>query len=321
MAGKKRKRRKSRKSTAGYKVLLSVVLLLLSVVFLLFSGKLPGKLKDFDIRNLFENTPQVMQSDRYDESQLGVFFLDVGQADCTLIRSPGGKYMLIDAGKNNGAAKLVKMLKGYGVSELEYMVLTHPHEDHVGGADTVLGNFKVKTVLMPDVGADSATWRDVMNAIEAEKCEEIIPLPGNTYKFFEGCSFTVLAPYDTDEELNNCSIVLRLDYGETSFLFTGDAETEEEKSILENGRGSELKADVLKVGHHGSSSSTSKEFLSAVSPAVAVISCGEDNDYGHPHQSTLSALKNQNITFYRTDRSGTVLVQSNGVSLTVIIPE
>lgn len=311
------KKRSSGKGEERGKVILTAALALVCVLASLLGIYLRGGNPFEEIFSFFKDSPGILESGEYKEDRLSVFFLDVGQADSILLRSPEGKFMLIDAAKNDGAPALLRTLKEFGVKELEYLVLTHPHEDHIGGADAVLEQFAVKTVLSPDVGSTSKSWRDVLDAIEKEGCKDLIARPGDTYGFFEGCTFTVLGPYDTDEDLNNCSVVFRLDYGETSFLFTGDAEEREELSILENGGSSFLKADVLKVGHHGSSTSTCEEFLSAVSPRCAVISCGENNEYGHPHRSTLDALEDRGIEILRTDLSGTVMVQSDGKNLTV----
>ncbi|MBP3322332.1 MAG: MBL fold metallo-hydrolase [Clostridia bacterium] len=251
----------------------------------------------------------------YDDSMPGIFFLDVGQADSILVKSPTGEHMLIDAGKNDGADDLIKTLKDYGVDDIDYLILTHPHEDHVGGADTVFEHFEVKNVISPDIGADSKTWRDVVDAIEAEGCMDITASVGATYTLFEGCKFEILGPVDADTDLNNASIVLRLDYYESSFLFTGDAEKEAEEAILARVGKEKLDVDVLKSGHHGSSTSSSEEFLSAVTPNYAVISCGKDNSYGHPHEETLEKYSSRGIITYRTDKEGTVILQSDGESL------
>lgn len=251
----------------------------------------------------------------YNEDLPGVFFLDVGQADSILVKGPGGEHMLIDAGKNDTADELVAMLKDYEVDDIDYLVLTHPHEDHVGGADTVLENFEVKNVISPDIGADSKTWKDVVDAIEKEGCMEITASVGATYTLFEECKFEILGPVDADTDLNNASVVLRLDYGESSFLFTGDAEKESEEAMLKRVGREKLDVDVLKAGHHGSSTSSSADFLAAVSPAYAVISCGEGNSYGHPHSETLERYNGRGIVTYRTDKEGTVILQSDGEKL------
>lgn len=251
-----------------------------------------------------------------DNEVLSVRFFDVGQGDSILLRSPEGKYMLIDTGTNSGEKKLISDLEKCGVKTLEYLVLTHPHEDHIGGADKVLEKFKVKTLLSPDVGADTEAFRNLLAAIEKSDCADIQPPVGREYTFFEDCTFTVLGPADTDETLNNCSLVLRLTYKDTAFLFMGDAEKEEETAILSRFK-DDLSADVLKVGHHGSSTASSDSFLDAAKPSVAVISCGKGNDYGHPHQSTLRRLKDRNVKICRTDLSGTVKIVSDGEKIYV----
>ena len=251
----------------------------------------------------------------YDDTLLGVLYLDVDQADCILVKCPSGETMLIDAGKNEGAEDLVKTLKGYSVDDIDYLILTHPHEDHVGGADTVLEHFDVKNVISPDIGADTKTWRDVVDAIESEGCQDITASVGATYSLSRECKFEILGPVDADTDLNNASIVLRLDYYESSFLFTGDAEKEAEEDILDRVGKDKLDVDVLKAGHHGSSTSSSEKFLSAVTPQYAVISCGKDNSYGHPHEKTLEKYASRGIITYRTDKEGDVILQSDGEKL------
>lgn len=294
-------RRKRRKGVNDKKILASVLLVLVVLGGVLYMW----------LMGLFG----IKDATVYNKEMLGVFFLDVGQADSILIKGPGGEHMLIDAGKNDTAEELVAMLKDYEVDDLDYLILTHPHEDHVGGADAVLAGFDVKKVISPDIGADSKTWRDVVDAIEAEGCMDITASVGATYTLFDGCKFEILGPVDADTDLNNASIVLRLDYGESSFLFTGDAEKEAEEAILERVGKEKLDVDVLKAGHHGSSTSSSVNFLTAVSPRYAVISCGKDNSYGHPHSETLEKYSERGIVTYRTDKEGTVILQSDGEDL------
>ena len=154
--------------------------------------------------------------------------------------------------------------------------------------------------------------------MEEKNCAQIVASPGDRFLLSTGCAFTVLAPYDTDLELNECSIVLRLTYGADSFLFTGDAEEDEEQSVLSHLSAEILSSDVLKCGHHGSGTSTGTDFLDTVSPSIAVISCGKYNEYGHPHSRVLRALEERDIEVYRTDTQGIILIQSDGKDLTVI---
>lgn len=247
-------------------------------------------------------------------SNLTVRMLDAGQADALLIQQDG-KNMLIDAGKNSTAAELVETIKGYGVLRFDIVIATHPHEDHIGGLDEVILAFEIDVLIMPDVQANTKTYRDVAAACAAKKLDITFPEPGGKYTFCES-EFTVLAPNGSSyDDTNNYSIVIKFTYVTTDFLFMGDAEALSEKEILNAGY--DVNAEVLKVGHHGSTSSTSKAFLAAASPEIALISCGTDNSYGHPHEKTLNALVNAGVKVYRTDVSGTVTLVSDGKDVTL----
>lgn len=243
---------------------------------------------------------------------LRVYFLDVGQGDCTIL-TQGDSAMLIDAGDNDKGTAVQSYLEYLGIEELDYAVLTHPDADHIGGADVVLYKFDCDAILMPDAQTDTRTYDDVIQAMNAKGESAVHPAPGDVYEFGDA-RFTILAPVDDYDDNNNNSIVLRLDHGDNSFLFTGDAENQAEEDILSTQ--ADVDADVLKVGHHGSSTSTSDAFLAAVSPDYAVISCGEDNKYGHPHAETLNRLRENGITVYRTDEQGTIVAESDGQDIT-----
>jgi competence protein ComEC len=242
---------------------------------------------------------------------LTVHYVDVGQADCTLIQLPDGKTMLIDAGNNDDADLIVAYLKRQGIQKLDYVIGTHPHEDHIGSLDAVIDTFDIVDIYMPKASANTKTYRDVLTSIQ-KKGLSIHTAKGGMTVFDTGdTKAELLAPNsDTYKSLNNYSVVLKLSYQDTSFLFCGDAEKESEKEILQSG--SPLSSNVLKVGHHGSASSTTDAFLSAVNPDIAVITCGKDNSYGHPHKETLQKLAQRNINVFRTDESGTVVLGSNG---------
>ncbi|WP_019849696.1 ComEC/Rec2 family competence protein [Desulfitobacterium sp. PCE1] len=254
-------------------------------------------------------------------SPLKVSFIDVGQADAALIQIPNGKNIVIDAGKNNDGEFLIKYLEDQGIKEIHILIGTHPHEDHIGGMDKVIENFKIGQVIMPKVTHNTRTFEDVLLAVQ-EKGLKIkegkagvqldlgLPVEG-----LPPVSAEILAPMSGKyEDLNNYSIVLRLVYGANAFLFTGDAEDVSEKEMLASGVN--LKADVLKVGHHGSSSSTTKDFLTAVDPKHAIISVGKDNSYGHPTEKVLKRLREKGAVIYRTDQAGTITVTSDGSTLT-----
>lgn len=247
-----------------------------------------------------------------DSENLTVHFLDIGQGDCTVL-TQGGHAMLIDAGDNDKGTAVQAYLNYLGIETLDYAILTHPDADHIGGADVVLYKFDCDTILMPDVEVDTRTYDDVIQAMKSRGYTATHPQVGDTYSFGDA-AFTVLSPSRSYSDNNNNSIVIRLTHGENTFLFTGDAEEEAEADMLTQGL--DVQADVLKVGHHGSSTSTSDEFLEAVSPSCAVISCGEGNKYGHPHAETMNKLRQMGITVYRTDEQGTITATSDGTSLT-----
>lgn len=245
-------------------------------------------------------------------SELTVHFMDVGQGDAVLIAC-GGEYMLIDAGDNSKGTAVQNYLTKQGVKTLKYVVGTHPDADHIGGMDVVLYKFDCNTVIMPDVTSDTATYRDVLDAMKAKGYRNTVPKPGNSYTLGDA-RFVIAGPGKAYEDTNNNSIVIRMTHGDNSFLFTGDMEEQAEADILQ-GKVS-LQADVLKVGHHGSSSSSSEAFLEAVSPSYAVISCGEDNSYGHPHAQTLNVLRKMGVQVFRTDEQGTITASSDGSKIT-----
>ncbi len=244
------------------------------------------------------------------DGELQVHFIDVGQADCALILQGDGA-MLIDAGNNNDGDLVVDYLRDLGVTSLTYAVGTHPHEDHIGGLDTVLRKIPVENLLMPRIQTDTKTFEDVLDAAMDRGLSITAPRQNDTFSV-GAAVVTALQCLETDD-LNNASLIFRLDYGDVSFLFTGDAEAEAEEAVL--GSRVPLNCDVLKVGHHGSSTSTTEAFLLAVSPDYAVISCGVGNDYGHPHRETVNALDAAGITTFRTDRLGTVVAATDGSTI------
>ncbi|WP_374019580.1 ComEC/Rec2 family competence protein [Paenibacillus thiaminolyticus] len=244
---------------------------------------------------------------------LEVFYLDVGQGDSTLIKTPKGQHILIDGGDNHKGKDVVEYLESLGITQLDVVIATHPDADHIGGLDTVIDAIPVKSVYAPKVSHTTKTYRDFLMAvknrglkIKTAKAGLDIPLEGVTAEFV-----APVAEYGKD--LNAWSAVLRLTYGNTSFLFTGDAEARSEADMLKQPE--TLHADVLKVGHHGSDTSTSQEFLDAVQPAYAVISAGMDNKYGHPKKVVMNRLKKAGVEIYRTDKQGTITAISDGKNI------
>lgn len=242
---------------------------------------------------------------------LTVHFIDVGQGDATLLEADGF-FMLIDAGENEQGDKVVTYLHEQGVDQLEYVIGTHPHSDHIGGMDDVLINFPVGRAIFPPVSHDTRAFENLEAALEEAKVSVENAVPGTRY-VLGSAEFTILGPIrDYEDNLNNWSVALRVDYGETSFLFTGDAEQEAEMDLCASGF--KLKADVLKLGHHGSSTSTTEEFLEAVSPDAVLISCGADNSYGSPSRKTMKKIEQMQV--YRTDEQGNIVASSDGKVIT-----
>lgn len=264
-----------------------------------------------------------LPADAQNGQLLEVYYLDVGQGDSQLVRIPGeGGYfnVLIDTGEYQYADGLTDYLKDLGVQRIDALVCSHPHTDHMGCMARIVQRFEVDALYMPRLPDDktptTAAYEALVDAAY-EKGLAIIPLHEDAaIESPAGSLFQVMSPtVDADwEEANNYSAVVRLVYGETSFLFTGDAEEESEEIILEDGY--LVESDVLKCGHHGSSSSTSDPFLLEVHPQYAVISCAQDNRYGHPHRETLQKLNAANVEIFRTDQDRTVLAQSDGEKIT-----
>jgi len=245
------------------------------------------------------------------KNNLKVHFIDVGQADSILVQMPDNKSMLIDAGNNDDGELVVSYIKSLGINRIDILVGTHPHEDHIGGMDTVIKSLDIGKVYMPKVSHNTKTFEDVLLAVKSKGLKVSTAQAGVILDAGSSVKAEMLAPNGTGyESLNNYSAVIKVTFGNTSFLLTGDAETESENEMLK--KGYDLKSTVLKVGHHGSTTSTSSEFLKAVSPLYAVISSGAGNDYGHPHKETLSRLSKANIKIYRTDESGTIVATSDG---------
>lgn len=250
-------------------------------------------------------------NEKYPDNVLRVHYIDVGQGDSILIQIKN-KSLLIDAGDKDHKGNLKSYLKKQGVKKLDYVVATHPHEDHIGGMTEIINNFQVGKFYAPKKTTTTAAFEDMVTALKKNNNKIIIGKAGVSFSLDDNVECEMLAPNSSDygNKDNNYSAVVKITYGNTKFLFMGDAEKLSEKEIIS--AKSDLACDVLKVGHHGSSSSTSKEFLEKVNPKIAVISCGKDNDYGHPHKETLASLKGINAKIYRTDLDGSILLISDG---------
>ena len=279
----------------GKKLIISILSAVIVLVLTLLSEQL---------LSLFE--PLEVNNSKID-SEFSVHFIDVGQGDCTLIKTPDGN-MLIDAGENGYETTVLDYLEAQGVDSLKYFVATHPHSDHIGGAAEVIEAVTVENVIMPKLSKSNtpttATYEKMLNAIKNSSAKVISAKPGSEYSF-GGAEFTVLAPFEQDENLNNMSVVLKLTYKGYSFMLSGDAEKEVESQILKAGY--DISADVYKGAHHGSSTSNSKKFVKAVNPTYAVLSYEEGNSYGHPHRETVGLFNEEGIVYYSTADYGTIV--------------
>lgn len=242
---------------------------------------------------------------------LEIQYLDVGQADASLIKLPNSKIVMIDAGGNSTASSVVNNLKNQGVKKIDHLIGTHPHEDHIGGMKKVIENFEIGEFYMPKIDdSQIPTTKTYENTLNAAKNKDLKITEGKAgMKIINDKDLTVdfIAPNsDKYDGLNSYSIVVRLKYGEKGFLFMGDAESDSEEEILNNKY--DVSTDVLKCGHHGSHSSSSSNFLNASKPTYAIISCSSDNKYGHPHKETINALDKLGVKTYITAKVGTVTV-------------
>lgn len=307
----KRKRKKRILTTAAVLLLLAVSLVVTSFMGVI---ELPFEIEAWsDVFRL----AGVQTNTQVPDSDFSVTFLDVGQGDCSVIRS-GDKTMLIDGGEPENADKILNFLKENSITKLDYVVATHPHSDHMGALPEVINNIKVENIIIPDIPEEyvptTLIYENFLLAVQKSGANVIAAECGNKYSLGDA-DFKILAPVEDDEELNNMSVVLKMTFGNNSFLFTGDAEKKVETALLESG--ADLSADVIKIGHHGSSTSTSDKFLKAVSPEIAVICVGEDNRYNHPSAETLERLSKYNIKTYMTKDNGDIVITSDGNNLSV----
>nr|WP_260986809.1 ComEC/Rec2 family competence protein [Paenibacillus terrae] len=245
---------------------------------------------------------------------LRVVFLDVGQGASQLIISPSGKTMLIDAGNNDKEELMLQYMELYGITKLDTVIGTHPDADHIGGLDAVINHIPVGRIYMPKAQANTKTFESVLRAVKNAKLKVQTAKAGISWDMDDEVHVDMLAPRKSYDDSNNMSAVVKITYGRTSFLLTGDAESDSERDMLD--AGTDLQADVMLVGHHGSKSSTTLAFLKRVHPKYAVIQVGAGNTYGHPKSVILNRLKQQGVKVYRNDLQGTIEAESNGQKVT-----
>ena len=291
---------KSRKKTISL-----LIIFVFFLLFYLFENNFNLRVQQ-NINQRIEETPVVSSE------KLKVIFLDVGQADSILLENMG-KYMLIDAGNNEDGPKLVNYFKQKGITNFQYVIGTHPHEDHIGGLDNIINSFSIDTFYMPDVVTTTKTFEDVLDALENNNVRLSIPNKNDTFQFGNATVKVLYVGDDSEDDLNDVSIVLKVVYQNISFLFMGDASAKVEKKLDRK----DLESSVLKVGHHGSSTASDDEFLTLVNPSYAVISVGKNNQYNHPHNTVLNALVSHNIVMYRTDCDGSIEMITDGVNIEV----
>lgn len=300
---------RKRRNTKMKKLLsTAIALIILGIAGILGTNE---KLVD-TVSNIGEqvNTQNEQQIEFVAQEDLLIDYIDVGQADSILIRNQD-KVMLIDAGTNEAGETVVNYLENLGITKIDYLIGTHPHEDHIGGLDDVINKFDIGQIYMPKIETTTKTFEDVLEAIENKKLTVIAPNKGDEIVLGQATGEFMTEPILDKDNLNVSSLIFRLEFGDNSFLFMGDAEEENEKTI------SWPKTDVLKVGHHGSSTSSSEEFLKQVQPQYAIIMVGEDNSYGLPTQEIIDKLNTIGSTIYRTDENGTIQLTSDGNTIKV----
>jgi len=303
-SSKEKKSSKKVKKKNRDSFVLKAVLIALAAIAVVVIGNLPGMPFAVTDKDL---------SPRADYTGSCVFdFIDVGQGDSTLITTPSGEFILVDTGTSD-TDDLMDYLVHAGVDNIEYLILTHPHEDHIGGAVKVLKKYDVGCVIMPDVIQTDSLFNRLYDALMDEKkdgCKVYSAAPGDKYEI-DGCNIDIVGPVECNKDaLNNCSVSMTFTYKDFTALLTGDSEADAEKLMLSSG--ARLDCDLYKAAHHGSNTSNTAEFLAAASPDITVVSCGKDNSYGHPHDEVLKRFEDIGSEIYITAKNGSVTVITDG---------
>ena len=313
MSNKKEKKLEKKISSNIKKIIGTLVIALMILVVSIISDMFPDQVNNYiesDL-NIPVNESNAMAVSTLEstvvtsDSELKIYYFDVGQADSELIIADD-KVMLIDAGNAEDGSNLAKYIKALGVKKIDYLVGTHAHEDHIGGMEQIVKSFDIGTIYMPDVSTTTRTYENLLEAISKKGLGVSSVEIGDTFPVGSGVCTVMNVRNEEQDDLNDTSICLHFVYGENKFLFMGDSSENMEKEI------EWPEIDVLKVGHHGSSTSSSEDFLNQTKPKVAIISCGINNTYGHPNEDVLKRLENIGAEIYRTDEDGTILLTSNG---------
>lgn len=310
ITGKSRAKRENNRFYATFAVFMITAMALFINIYW-FDGSMLTLLGDtVDTLGAAQNSEGDLSGD------ITVHFINVGQADCALIITPEST-ALIDSGEHGTASTVISYIRRYGVTRLDYVIGTHPHSDHMGAMADILTEFEIGEFIMPEVAEDSVPtasfYSSLLDVIEDKGIKAVYSETGRTISLCENAELRILGPLgDGYSDLNDYSIVAKLVCGKVSFLFTGDMEQPAERELLENG--AELSADILKVGHHGSGSSSGKEFIAAVNPSFAVISVGKENSYGHPSQSVLDRLAGFGCKVLSTSDCGNIVFATDGIT-------
>lgn len=290
----------------------SIVISIISTIILLGIILLGSNFNKNDEFNNFIKANNLIENQTEGNLEnLIVYFIDVGQADSILIKNQDDT-LLIDAGNNEDGQDVVNFIKGKGITKLNYVIGTHPHEDHIGGLDDVINSdLKIENLWMPKIQTNTKTFEDVLDAVKNKGLKVTSPNKGDSFEIGKAKCEVMTDSILNKDNLNLSSIVIRLEFENNSFLFMGDAETANEKTRTW------MKTDVLKVGHHGSNTSSSEDFLKQINPTYAVIMAGKNNSYGLPKQKILDRLAKIGAKVYRTDEEGTIMMISNGNNIEV----
>lgn len=298
-------KRKAKRAIKGYiSLFVMLIAAIVALVYLVMGGDLLEKI------GLKEPAREPL------ENSIELHVIDVGQGDSTLIRTPEGD-ILIDAGPQSDSDALEAYLDGMGVDTLEYVIFTHAHEDHIGGEAVVFKGRTVKNVIISPQEATTNIYMSLLDDIEKSGATLIVAEPKATYELGE-LKMKILGPIkESYSNINNSSVIMKVTYGSTSFMLSGDAESGSEKEMLEHYSLSELNCDFYKSGHHGSKTASSESFIKAVSPKIVSISCGKDNKYGLPDEEVLDIYEKNGVTYYRTDERGSLVFTSDGANITL----